>query len=617
MCNIKPQRWVILVGLVAAALIGCTFDDLNGFFPASTPPPSPPPPIPAPPDRDLFRLTAELRLGGDPNLIPRTIPARKTGLQPGHIETLWLVDFLEERVYQSQFELQLVSPRAYWYVETGQTVTQPDLELAAQAFEATIYPRVTAAFGKEWSPGVDGDSRIHIAHGDLKGVGGYFGSGDEHPKVAYPRSNQREIIYLNSQVYRVGQAPYLGVLAHELQHMVHWNQDATEETWINEGLSEFAETVADTPPSDNGRAARAPQVSMVHWPLDDANVDAHYRAASLFFHYLAEHYGGDNFLLDLVTNPEDGVAGIESFLSNKGAPVSFRKVFGDWGVANFLDESPGLHGYENLTVRASTTGKLDGFQEYGSNLPQYSAHYLELTGLAGPATIRFSGTPITPLLPTDVDNQGCWWSNTGDSITSTLKANVDLRGLTQAQLSYEIWHEIEEDWDYGYLQISTGNGRSWEVLATPHTSEANPVGNNFGSGYTGDLDWTKENIDLAGYVGQTVQVRFQYVTDDAINGTGLCLRGLTISGDGLALVPHWRADGFALIDNRVNQDFIVQVIELGSQTRLSEMPLDQDKSGAFTIAEPSNLERLMVVVAALAPHTRQPASYTIAVESAN
>ena len=619
MCNFKPQLWIILVGLLAAALIGCSLADLNGFFPTSTPAPSPTPlpPITVPPDRDLFRLTAELRLGGDPNSIPRTIPPRETALEPGHIETLMLVNFLEERVYPSQFELRLVSPRAYWYVEDGQTVTQPDLELAAQVFESTIYPSVTAAFGKEWSPGVDGDPRIHIAHADLTGAGGYFGSGDEYPKVAYPRSNQREIIYLNSQVYRVGDHRYLGVVAHELQHMVHWNQDNTEETWINEGLSEFAETVGGYPPrAGNSQAARAPQVSLIHWPLEDTYVRLYYEGARLFFHYFAEHYGGTNLLFELVSNPEDGVAGIESFLSQSGSSATFREVFGDWVVANFLDDSPGLHGYTDLTVEALTTATLEGFEDFSSTLPQYSAHYLELIGLEGPAIVRFNGESIVPLLPTDVGRDGCWWGNTGDSIDSTLTADVDLSENTKARLSYEIWHEIEVEWDYGYIEVSNNNGHSWDVLDTPYTSQENPVGNNFGAGYTGDLLWAEESIDLSAYAGQPIKIRFQYVTDDSKHGSGLCLRGLSVYGDGHRLFPNWRNDGFVVINNRIAQDFIVQVIETGPSTKVSEIPLDQNSSGTFLIPQPSNSNPVMVVVAALAPLTRQPASYTISVESA-
>ena len=37
---------------------------------------------------------------------------------------------------------------------------------------------------------------------------------------------------------------YETVLAHEFQHMVHWNNDRNEETWVNEGMSELAQEVA-------------------------------------------------------------------------------------------------------------------------------------------------------------------------------------------------------------------------------------------------------------------------------------------------------------------------------------------------------------------------------------
>ncbi len=574
--------------------------------------------IPPAPDRDLFRLAAELRLGISPESIPRTVEPVGEDLEPGRRDTFWLVDFHREEVYQSEFELRLVSPRAYWYVEDGQSVSEDELERAAAAFEETIYPRVAASFGAEWNPGIDGDPHIYIAHGNLPGVGGYYGSGDEHPESVYPRSNQREIIYLNSAELQVGRATYLHVLAHELQHLTHWNQDPSEETWVNEGLSELAVTVADTPPATRRPARRAPRVSLVHWPLDNQNVGAHYRAASLFFHYLAEHYGGESLLLELVREPGDGVAGVEAYLAARGVEGGFRRVFGDWVAANFLDETLGPYGYDGLTVRASTTRKVEGFAEFDAQITQYAAHYVELTALEGPVNVSFAGPTITPLLPTEIGGENCWWSNAGDSIASTLTTRLALGNSGRASLNYEIWQEIEKDWDYGYLQVSTDGGATWKAIETPLTSAANPVGNNFGHGYTGNRDWTQESVDLSGYTGQSILVRFQYVTDDALHGSGFCLRNLAVVGDSSPTAGDWEADGFAWTDNRVKQDFIVQVIEKpmesGAPSRVSQIPLDGGNAGTITVQAPETLEKLMVVVAALAPHTRQPANYTVAVE---
>ena len=193
-------------------------------------------------DRDLFRLTKELVPGsGD---IPRTLPGDAAQLQVGHTETFWLVDLANTESYQSEFRLALVTPHAYWYVEDGLYSNLSGLERSAAQFEENIYPVVTQVFGTEWSPGIDNDPRLNILNARLKGVAGYFSSTDEYPAGVQPRSNQREIIYVNSLNVPPGGANYDQVLAHELQHAIHWNADASEDTWINEGLAELSSSIA-------------------------------------------------------------------------------------------------------------------------------------------------------------------------------------------------------------------------------------------------------------------------------------------------------------------------------------------------------------------------------------
>mgnify|MGYP003712055539 CR=1 FL=1 len=188
-------------------------------------------------DRDLFRLTRELVPGsGD---IPRTLPGDAAKLQVGHTETFWLVDLADTKTYQSEFRLALVTPHAYWYVEIGLQISLSGIKNSASRFEEDIYPVVTRVFGSEWTPGVDNDPRLNILNARLGSVAGYFSSTDEYPLAVRPKSNEREIIYMNAFNVPPGRANYDQVLAHELQHAVHWNADASEDTWVNEGLAEL------------------------------------------------------------------------------------------------------------------------------------------------------------------------------------------------------------------------------------------------------------------------------------------------------------------------------------------------------------------------------------------
>ena len=583
--------------------------------------------FPAPPERDLYQLARELRLPPGVAAVEPVVNPKPVSYAAGRRDEFWMVNLRDLEVYQSGFELRLVTDNAYWYVEEGLRVNQESLERAAAVYEQRIYPRVRAAFGTEWRPGVDNDPHLTILHGAIAGAAGYYSSGDEYPEEVHPRSNEREMIYINGQVLRAGSRGHLTVLAHELQHAIHWNYDASEDTWVNEGLAELAVTAAGYEGVQEW-FMRNPYVSLVHWPLDDENIGAYYGGASLFMHYLAEHYGtadgqGGKTLRPLVTEPADGIAGIDAYLAGAGYEVGFYDVFRDWVAANFLDAGDGgIYGYGDLSVGVWERAIVNAPGTVERAAAQYGADYL----LIGPElmgeTLRltFTGAGENRLLPAEVGEGGCWWSNYGDSIMSTLTRPVDLRGVDNAVLTYQAWHRIEEDWDYGYLQVSTDGGQRWTILETPYTSEDNPIGGAYGPGYTGDSGgWIEEAVDLSGYGGREILMRFQYVTDDALNDVGLCLRDIGIAAAGVAAGDdsEWIADGFIRIDNRVAQQYIVQVLQKGEENRVTRIELAADGRGGLTgtatVPPYAGLRRMMVAVTPVAAGTREPAGYSLTV----
>jgi bacillopeptidase F (M6 metalloprotease family) len=77
-------------------------------------------------------------------------------------------------------------------------------------------------------------------------------------------------------------------------------------------------------------------------------------------------------------------------------------------------------------------------------------------------------------------------------------------------------------------------GRLGRSLSTPSGTDANPVGSNLGWGYTGcsggsetgmecSPQWIQEKVDLSAYAGQKILVRFEYITDAALNYESLML----------------------------------------------------------------------------------------------
>ena len=69
-----------------------------------------------------------------------------------------------------------------------------------------------------------------------------------------------------------------------------------------------------------------------------------------------------------------------------------------------------------------------------------------------------------------------------------------------------------------------------------------------------------------------------------------------------------------LVDNVTPQQFSVQVIQVGPESKVAAMELDSGNSGVLSIDRPAELERLVVAVGALAAKTRQQTSYELTVE---
>ena len=580
--------------------------------------PEPADSFPIPPERDLYRLARELIPGiGEVN---RVEGAPTSTLTVGHRRSFELVDLAKMERYSSEFELRLVTPNAYWFVEEGIETDQEDIERSAAEFENTIYPSVTGAFGTEWKPGVDGDPHLYVLNASLALVGGYYSPADEYPREIRPVSNEIEAIYINIRRLPIGSDIYSLVLAHELQHAIHWNADPSEASWVNEGLSELAVTVAGYPETSMRAFRRAGPTSLTVWPAGDVGGAENYGAASLFMHYLTGHYGGRADLRPLLSQQADGIEGVDAFLQAGGYEVSFTDIFRDWAIANLLDEQAGRYGYADLNISVPVYRSMESGGELKSSIPQYATEYVRLNLPDSPATLSFEGDGAAPLLPTDV-GEGCWWSNNGDDIDSTLTAHADLRGLKQATLDYQVWYAIEEDWDYAYLEVSADEGKSWQILETAYTSSSNPLSSAFGPGYTGFSEqWLNESVSLNHWAGQEVLLRFQYITDAALNDHGLCLRNLRVAGpSGEDASVEWQPNGFVWSNNLVRQDFIVQVIYEGkgnTANRVLQLELDGSNLGEMTLHPAPEARRVVMAVQSMAPSTRMPANYTMRLEPA-
>ena len=584
------------------------------------------------PERDLVALTARLKKLDQP--IPVVVNDTPPDYAVGDKDVFWVGNVDTKMNYSTTATLSYLTPHLYLWVEEGSSFDQEALKRSAERFESQIYPTNREFFGSEWTPGVDNDPHIHILQTSGLGssVNGYYLDTDEYSKLVNPYSNEREMFYINSDNLQPGTDSYESVLAHEFQHMIHWAVDRGEDTWVNEGFSELASYLNGYAVRGIDRAfSRTPDTQLTSWPGSPGQTSANYGASFLFTAYFLERFG-DQALRSVVSHQANGTTGFEAILTEQG--LTFEDVFADWLIANYLDDTEladGRYGYRDLAVGPAYLDQIhtDYPAQRSTTVHQYGADYIELRG-EGDLALTFAGSTEVKLVPNDPHSgKHLWWSNRGDNSNMTLTRAFDLTELSQATLKAWLWYDIEEDWDYVYIEVSTDGGQAWDILTGQYTTDSNPNGNSFGQAYTGQSrasadeapDWVEEEIDLTPYVGQEILLRFEYITDGAVNQVGFCVDDIAIPElgyfDDAESDEQWVAEGFIRTDNILSQRFLVQLIELSPDVRVRRMELDEDQAGHLVVEHlGKGIEGAVLVVSALAPVTTELASYEYSIELA-
>ena len=587
------------------------------------------PSIPIPPDLDLYSLTESLRVkSGKP--IPRQATVASPAQEVGDRQPFWIVDLDSRKVFQVMATLRHVSPQLYMYVADGQRVSDDDLIRSAQEFENVIYPGLASRFGQVLTAEDADNSRLTVLHASIPAVAGYYNPSDEYPTAVNPFSNQRRMIYINLGAVKPATVEYYSLLAHELQHVVHSTADPTEEVWINEGLSTIAEETEGFRVVWPEYFRGEPDIQLTGWGLHPSESRSHYGAAYLFLTYLQQHYGGgdpEHAMRALVSEPADGVQGINAYLQDQGYDVDFDQVFKDWVVANYLDDSAdGKYSYRDREFRLSSTEKITDYKSVSSRVHQYAADYVEVALEKGGARIIFQGFPLARFLPNEAHSgRRQWWSNRGDAIDSTLTREVDLSQVQRATLTFWVWYDIEDGFDYAYVEASVDGGLTWDILPGRNSSAESPLGNSFGFAYTGISGgegtprWIPESADLSDYARKVVLLRFQYVTDMAVNMAGFAIDDISIPEigffDDAEHEMGWEAQGFIRTDNLIPQRFFVQAMQFGDEIQVMNLPLTPEQRGEFIVnGFGDEVKKVVLVIAGATPVTSEVATYQIFVE---
>jgi hypothetical protein len=371
---------------------------------------------------------------------------------------------------------------------------------------------------------------------------------------------------------------YEGVFAHEWQHLLHYYTDPFETTWVNEGLSDFAQTltgyvdgrltidqkgadshiycyqgfgIVQTPFNPNPRDCGGAENSLNIWDEGiPAAVLADYGHTYSLMLYLFDRFG-TQFMSALHQDGDlQGLASLDAHLDAAGVSNMYGLLH-DFQSSTLLDRIVGNPPFGLVlgtsksrvtTASLNSTVNLANPQSYDDpGAAPNGSDYVPLQNANGQflrgkdlRSLKFEGAKTLPPLPllwsvvsNDPDRNGNAVLFSGN--TSNLDAAAVIPASVPAgspTLTFLAKYGAEAGFDYGYIGVSTDGGASYTLLTSDRTVEA-PLGPGLNGTTVG---FEPHTFDLTPYAGQNVLLSFRYVSDGSVNEGGLKLDDIAVGG---------------------------------------------------------------------------------------
>lgn len=342
-----------------------------------------------------------------------------------------------------------------------------------------------------------------------------------------------------------GSRPYLyeSVFAHEYQHLLHDDYDSDEITWMNESLSMFAEYLTGYVVNEDNYTTfqELPENSLVAWgDQGGEEIVADYGMVFLYQMYLYEKFGQE-FIQAEFHNPDNGITSVNSTLAlnKKWRKYNFAELYHDFSVAVLIDSSQNKYKYGfklldvGIDIGTPDAPNPEAYDTPGA--PPWGADYIWITG--NPKKFNklvFNGVDLSQS-PTPWTSDGDWlYSGTGDEVDNWAIFETAGGGV----LSFDTIWDLEDYWDFAFVQVSADGGLTWTSLADnegyatfEHDPDAYPTAVENLPGLTSYITAPVTlTYDLSAYAGQDILVAFRLVTDWATHYTGWYIDNVYVDG---------------------------------------------------------------------------------------
>lgn len=290
---------------------------------------------------------------------------------------LWNMTVMPPQQYQTSVTCRGIGNHCYVMVEdsawdAGQ-MDSADVARIIERFDHTsprdssrgVWDHVTTTLGRP-PDAIDNDSLIYLIYYDIgtfhgTAFDGFWFFFDEYYDTTALRlwgyhSNEIECVYLDcypndpSSDYRVA------IAAHEFTHMVVWNYDPSESTWVSEGCAELAMWLFGAPDQISGFPGRSDNdLTKFDGSWND------YIKTYLYFLFLYNQYeqrgGATGLVHNVIASPFASIGGIDSALAASGRVERFADVLDHWVLTNRINDSLVLGG---------------NYAYYGERVPSFS-----------------------------------------------------------------------------------------------------------------------------------------------------------------------------------------------------------------------------------------------------
>jgi immune inhibitor A len=275
--------------------------------------------------------------------------------------------------------------------------------------------------------------------------------------------------------------------------------------------------------------------------------------------------GNSNYWIgDYTIEPENGGVGVfaHEFGHDLGLPDLYDTAGGENSTGFWTLMSSGSYGNsgnpeDGIGTKPIHMGAWEKFQLGWLNYEVARAGVLSEHKMGPVETNTKQAQTVFVILPqktvvtqlaTPIEGTKFFYSGSGHNLDNLMYKSFNL--AAGSSLTAKVNFDIELDWDYAYLVVSTDGGATWTNVETNLSTNTSPNGQNFGSGITGSTggNWVDLTANLSAFTGN-VLVGFRYWTDPAVAPIGFMVDAINITGyptEGAETDAGWTLNGFKI-----------------------------------------------------------------------